>query len=180
MFYKTTFEDYWKNEDDGGGARVLTRAPPPLDVFENFCLQALPSWKRGEVVLAVTVTIHKSLKTNGRLVWDLSSSKQYRALHELIYKALLKYEKKFRPKLKAYFFFEFTKSGKVHAHGIVMHTDNKLFYPSCLSDMKHAFQKVGFRIAGLQVEHIKHFKEWSTYIKKDHGKHDHTPLYMVV
>lgn len=166
-----------------GEYESLDHISPPVvgHVFENFFKTVESKYNEGYVVLFATVTIHPKMKdSSGRLVWDASPERQYNAIHEKLSNAMKKYFKNYKTSTMSYWFYETTKAGKIHAHGLFCHAeDTTAYYPIFIGQLKSVLVKVGFSSYGVNVQYPKILGNVATYIKKDYGKHRMTPQYIL-
>jgi len=181
-YYRTPIDNYFK----GAGIDDLDQSRPPNgestchSVWDHFKADVEGKYNEGHIVLAITLTIHPTMKHNNRLLWDSSPEKQANALRAKIIESLKRYNKKYRRGVKAYFHFEATERGKIHCHGIMACLNDTSFYPLHIAEAMPCFLKSGFKTFGTKIERIKVFADWSAYCAKDMGKHHITPVYVLL
>lgn len=189
---KHTLDYYFGNLNMEGGSHVpseqaemdLDRSPPPeppqqiMAVFDTFCIRAYNKWK-SQGVLFFTFTIHANVKHNRRYLIKMPLEKQAKYFKLLVKDILNQYDKSTKRISHNYTFYEFTKAGTIHCHGMLYHEDDDVItaYPYYIEELKKSAVKAGLKRVGIKVENVKYFTECRKYISKDWGKHPIVPSY---
>lgn len=152
--------------------------PPRLSVFETFCDRALAKWK-SQGILFFTLTIHSKMKYKGKFLIRCVPHIQAKLFKYLVKDVMIAYEKEIKCPTHYYIFFEYTKSGVIHCHGMMYPEDDNVVmaYPFYATALKKIATKHQFMAIGTHCESVKSFADVKKYISKDFGKHPILPIY---
>lgn len=157
-------------------------APEPsndlkISVWEVFRENAADAWRKSGAQF-FTVTMHSQLKYKNKFVIKAPPDKQARWFKAIVKDLMSDYEKNIKHPIHYYIFFEYSKVGALHCHGIAYCEGEVIFsYPYYSYLFRKLSTKHGFKIQGIHCEAIKSFGDTTRYISKDKGKHPILPIY---
>lgn len=177
-----TLDEYFSQTVGSEADSVLDQSPPSEPtvsvLFDDFCGKAQKKWA-SQGVLFFTFTINSKLKYKNKYLIRCVPHKQAKYFKVLVKEVLNQFDKDTGLESHYYVFFEYTKAGVIHCHGLLYHEDSSVitaypFYSGALqaSAIKHHFNKIG-----VKVEPAKSFYDCKKYISKDKGKHPTMPIY---
>lgn len=163
-----------------GGDCLLDRSPPSepprFSIWETFCNRACEMWKSNGL-LFFTLTINSKMKVKTRYLLKMDPVKQAKYFKQLVKELMTDYNT-ITP-IHYYIFFEYTKAGVIHCHGMAYGEDGEviLSYPYYATALKKMALKHQFMAQGIHCEPVKSFADVKKYISKDFGKHPVVPIY---
>ncbi len=187
MTYKKSTIQYLKPDvpPDSVAAIVLDQSLPTESATEHrytiwdvFKTRSLAKWKSNGA-LFFTLTINSKLKYKNKYLIRCIPDKQAKYFKFLIQQTLVQYAQDIQNEVHYYIFFEYTKAGVIHAHGIIYCQSDEVIisYPYYINAFYKTAQKNGFNKLGTKCESIKSHSDVCKYISKDIGKHPIIPVW---
>lgn len=186
-FIKTTIDQFYAlagNTGENSMENHLTDPcpgnPPPEPangVFTEWKIRCLERWKSSGN-LFFTHTINSRTMYNKRLLCNEAPDKQAKHYKLLIKQFMLAYEQTIKVPTHYYIFFEYSRAGALHSHGI-MYTDADVIfcYPYYICQFKKLLKAHTFNTLGCHCESVLSFADVAKYISKDSFKSPISAIY---